>query len=254
MAETVDSVEAPPEEEALEPQQDDGQHGAEADGSKPTDSLTDLFLQLGRDVAVLSFCETQLAASRHMPEVRRAARDVAAALLASLALLAAFVFVNVTVLLALSSAVSPWLAALILAVVWLAVGAALAVWLMVRAGQATGWKWWRVFTAGREGAHEELERARDEAAEAVRATLERLAPAITVEIATAAVPMAAGVASGVVDASGDILEASDDAIEAIAEDLPGGGVINQIWDVALTPGRFGLRIATTVLKRDEAKS
>jgi hypothetical protein len=29
-------------------------------------------------------------------------------------------------------------------------------------------------------------------------------------------------------------------------------VVNQIWDVALTPGRFGLRLATTVLKRTEA--
>jgi hypothetical protein len=26
--------------------------------------------------------------------------------------------------------------------------------------------------------------------------------------------------------------------------------VNQIWDVALMPGRFGLRVATTVLRRD----
>jgi len=40
-------------------------------------------------------------------------------------------------------------------------------------------------------------------------------------------------------------------VEAMAEDLPGGGVVNQMWDVVLTPGRFGLRVATTVLKRGE---
>jgi hypothetical protein len=40
-------------------------------------------------------------------------------------------------------------------------------------------------------------------------------------------------------------------VEAMAEDLPGGGVVNQMWDVVLMPGRFGFRVATTVLKRGE---
>jgi hypothetical protein len=83
----------------------------------------------------------------------------------------------------------------------------------------------------------------------VRATLERLAPAITVEIATAAVPMAGDMAGSVVDVGGDLLEASDDMVEAIVDDLPGGSVMNQMWDVVLMPGRFGVRVATTVLKR-----
>ena len=39
-------------------------------------------------------------------------------------------------------------------------------------------------------------------------------------------------------------------VEEIVEDLPGGGVVNQVWDVVLAPGRFGIRVATTVLKRD----
>jgi hypothetical protein len=30
------------------------------------------------------------------------------------------------------------------------------------------------------------------------------------------------------------------------------GVVNQIWDVALMPGRLGIRVATTVLKRDQS--
>ena len=98
----------------------------------------------------------------------------------------------------------------------------------------------------------DLERAREEAEEAVRETLARLGPAVTVEIASAAVPVAGEMADGVVDAAGGILEASDDAVEAMAEDLPGGSVVNQMWDVVLMPGRFGLRVATTVLKRDES--
>lgn len=66
--------------------------------------------------------------------------------------------------------------------------------------------------------------------------------------------MATGMAGGVVDAGGDVLEASDDMVEALAEDLPGGGVVNQMWDVVLMPGRYGLRVATTVLKRGEPDS
>ena len=54
--------------------------------------------------------------------------------------------------------------------------------------------------------------------------------------------------------SDDLLEASDDIVEAIADDLPGGSVVNQIWDVVLIPGRFGVRVATTVLRRDPPTS
>ncbi len=187
-----------------------------------------------------------------MPEVRRTARDLAAAAVAGIAFLTAFVFLNVAAMLGLSSAVSPWLAAVILALVWIAIGVVLVLALMVRAGNVTGWKWWRVFTAGQEEAMKDLERARDEAEQAVRETLTKLGPAVTVEIASAAVPMAGDMADGVVDAAGGILEASDDAVEAIADDLPGGSVVNQMWDVVLMPGRFGLRVATTVLKRDES--
>ena len=52
-----------------------------------------------------------------------------------------------------------------------------------------------------------------------------------------------------VEAGGDLLEVSDDVVEALADELPGGGVVNQIWDVVLMPGRFGVRVATTVLRR-----
>jgi hypothetical protein len=67
------------------------------------------------------------------------------------------------------------------------------------------------------------------------------------------VAMAGDMADDVVDAGQDILETSDDLVEAIAEDLPGGGVVNQIWDVVLMPGRFGLKVATTVLKSGDSR-
>jgi hypothetical protein len=63
--------------------------------------------------------------------------------------------------------------------------------------------------------------------------------------------MATDAVGGVVDVGGDLIEASDDVVEGIAEDLPGGGVVNQMWDVVLMPGRFGVKVATTVLKRGE---
>jgi hypothetical protein len=247
VAETDEWVEAPPEDEAQT------EEHAPAEDKAP--SVTELLVELGRDVSVLAFCEAHLAASRNMPEVRRAARDLAAAVVAGLAFLTAFVFVNVAAVLGLSSVLEAWLAAVVLALIWIALGAALGIALLVRAGHVTGWKWWRVFSAGAEDTLHDLERARDEAEQAVRETLERLAPALTIEIAAAAVPMAtdmAGdVAEGIVDVGSDLIEASDDMVEAIADDLPGGGVVNQMWDVVLMPGRFGIRAATTVFKRGE---
>jgi hypothetical protein len=218
-------------------------------------SITELLVQLGRDASVLVFLESQLAASRNLPEVRRASRDIGGALVAGLAFLTAFAFGNVAAQHALTKVVSPWLAALILCACWLALGAALTLALMVRAGHVTGWRWWRVFRAGPEESLEDLERARADAEEAVRETLMRLAPAMTIEIASASVAVAGDVAGdvagGVVDTGGDILEASDDVVEAMTEDLPAGSVVNQMWDIVLMPGRAGVKVATTVLRRGE---
>jgi hypothetical protein len=240
MAETVEPVDVSP----------DGDEPSEP-GESP--SVTELVVQLGRDLSVLALCEAQLRASRNMPEVRRAARDLAAALLVGLALATAFVFANVAAFEGLRAVVSGWVAALLLCAVWLAVGGSLLIALLVRAGRATGWKWWRVFRAGPTDSTKDLEEARADAEQAVLETLERLAPAITIEIATAAVANAGEMAEGVLDVGEDLLEASDDIVEAIADDLPAGGVVNQIWDVALMPGRYGLKVVTTVLKREPSQ-
>jgi hypothetical protein len=215
-------------------------------------SITELVVQLGRDVSILVFLESQLAASRNLPEVRRASRDIAGALIAVLAFLTAFVFANVAAFGALRAAdVSAWIAALVLCVAWLALGAAVTLALMVRAGHVTGWRWWRVFRAGPEESLEDLEAARANAEQTVRETLGQLAPAMTIEIASASVSVAGDMAGDVVDAGADILETSDQIVEAIAEELPGGSVVNQMWDVVLAPGRFGVKAATTVFRRGD---
>lgn len=257
MAETVDEVAASlPEGETDEPEEprSETEETSETEEQKEAPSLTELLVELGHDVSVLAFCEGQLAISRNAPEVRRAARDIAAAVVVALAFATAFVFVNVAAVYGLSRVMSWWLAALVLAAIWLVIGTVLLVVLMVRAGQVTGWKWWRVFKEGPEETREDLERARDEAEKAVYDTLGRLTPVISVEIASAAIPIAGGMAGGVVDAGDNLLEASDDIVEAIAEDLPGGSVVNQVWDVVLMPGRFGVKVATTVLKRNDSGS
>jgi hypothetical protein len=46
----------------------------------------------------------------------------------------------------------------------------------------------------------------------------------------------------------ELLEASEDVVDLIEEQLPGGGAVGQVVDVVLYPGRLGLRVATTVLR------
>jgi len=151
-------------------------------------SLTQLLEQLGRQTTALAFYEARLGASRHEDEIRLAAGGVGAAALTVLALLTAFALVNTGAVLALSTAVSGWVAAFALAAAWTLVAAVVALVLRARAKRLRAWK------------VRDAEEAREEAAQAVRETLERLAPAITKEIALAAVPAAADMAGGVVDA------------------------------------------------------
>jgi hypothetical protein len=216
----------------------------EADGAG---SVTELVEQLGRELGVLALCEAQLEAARNAPGVRRGAAAVAGAGVGAIAFLTAFVFLNVAVVSGLSAVVATWLASLLLAAGWLAVGGSL---LVVFAARARRWRLWTAFAQSSTEAVTGLEQARDEAVGGVRATLERLGPAIAVQVASAAVPAAGDIAGGVVGMGDDLLDASDEIVEAIADEIPGGGVVNQIWDVVLMPGRFGIRVATTVLRRD----
>jgi hypothetical protein len=194
-------------------------------------TTTELVAQFAHDVAVLAVCEAQLAASRNRPQLRRAARDVVTGLVAIVALVASFVFANVAMYLGLSRAVSDAAAALVLGGAWLVLGAVLLAALATRV---------RHLRAG----SGDLEQKRDEAETAVRASLERMGAALSVELASAVVPMAGGAA---LDVGDDVLDAAEHVVEEIAEVAPGGNVVAQIWSVVLLPGRWGLRAATTVL-------
>jgi Putative Actinobacterial Holin-X, holin superfamily III len=203
--------------------------------SEEEESVGELLEQLGRELAALVYYESRLVASRNKRQLQRAGLGVAAVLGVVAALLAALVLANTAALLALATVMDGWLAALVLAAVWTAVAAVLALAL------------WRRVKRAAEGEGETVEEARARVEEDVRATLERLGPVITKEIALAAVPSADGIA----DLGEDLIEGADEFVEEIVEELPGGGVVNQVWDVVLAPGRFGIRVATTVLKRGE---
>jgi hypothetical protein len=203
-------------------------------------SLTELLEQLGRQMSALIFYEARLAASRHKDEIRLAAGGAFATLVTALAFLTAFALANVAAVRALSSSLADWVAPLVLAGAWAVLGAVIALVLRARAKRIRAWK------------VRDADEARAEAAQAVRETLDQLAPVITKEIALAAVPMAGDMASGVIDAGEEILDTADEILDDITDDISGGGVVNQIWDVALMPGRLGIRVATTVLKRDQS--
>ena len=220
---TAESADARPEEE-----------------NENEQSLTQLLERLAQEVSALVFYETRLAAARHKPEIARAARDVTVVLVTAVALLTAFAFANTAAVQALSTRLSDWVAPLVLAAAWALIGALLALLIVRRARRSRAWTL------------EEAEAARAEAEQAVRDTLEHLAPVITKEIALAAIPAAGDVAEGLFDAGEEIVESADELVDAITDDIPGGGFVNQIWDIALMPGRLGIRVVTTVLKRSDS--
>jgi len=219
--------------------------GPEADSlteDEARESVTELLEQLGREVSALVVCEARLAASRHAPELRRAARDVAAALAAALAFLTAFVLANAAAMRALSTTLDDWMAPLVLAAAWTVVGGLLALYVRARARRVTGRD------------VKNAEEARTEAEQVVRETLEQLIPAISREVALAAIPVASGIASGVIDAGEEMLEDVDEFVDGLAEDVPGGGAVNQMWDIALMPGRLGVRVATAFIRLGDSSS
>jgi hypothetical protein len=238
---------AQPEREGDGRDNDAEQREAEVEERERDHSATELVEELGRELAALAICEGRLESARNAPEVRRAAAGAGAAVAAGVAVLTAFALANVAAVAGLATVLPTWLAAVVLAVAWAAVGAALALPLAARARRLP---LWTAFGRVSEDDLAELAQARDEAGHAVRETLERLGPALAVEVASAAIPAAGDIAGGVVESADGLLEASDDIVESLAAEIPAGGVVNQIWDVVLMPGRFGLRVATTVLRRD----
>jgi Putative Actinobacterial Holin-X, holin superfamily III len=218
----------------------DGADPAREDDERD-ETVTELLDELRREVGALALLQARSVALRHREELRRAARDLVLALALVVAGLTVFALANVAILLALSTWLAPWLAAVVLTVAWGVVAGGLALVLWGRVKGATTWS------------ADVAEEARASGEEAVRETLERLTVVVTREIALAAVPVAGDVAEGLVDAGDELIESADDAIETLMEDIPGGGVVNQMWDIVLMPGRLGIRVATTFLRIADPK-
>jgi hypothetical protein len=255
----VDGV-APESESGAEPEDDDRESEAEAEADDreseaeaeddDQESVSELVEQVGLDAAVVALRRGQLELAEHGAEVRRATRAGVAAAICAVALLTAFVFANWALASALSSPLPGWRAPLVLAAAWLAIaGIVSALW--VRAERISVKNWLR--DLGEADTAARRQEAVEEAEQQLLQTLDRLADAIAQAaqegIASAVLPVAGGmvdVGEGMVDATGDVLEAADEITDTIEEAVPGGIVVNRAFDVALAPGRFGVRVARTV--------
>jgi hypothetical protein len=214
--------------------------------------------------AALGAAHLQLAAARNRTQVRRRAVDAGGPVAVALFLLTAFGLANAAAVISLATAMPTWAAALALAGAWIVVAALTALALKLRADRGVGWPWWRPLTAGPADAIERLEAERARAEQEVRETVAELAPRLSEAAVAAALPVAmsvagamaaeaaavaADVAGDAVDAGSDLIEASDEIVESITVEMPGGRLVNQVWDVVLTPGRWGVKVVTTVLRR-----
>ncbi len=208
-------------------------------------SLTDLAEQLARDSGRLTLHEAGLAASQHVPELRRVALGLGLAIAVVLAFLAAFALGNWAAVAALSTWLPEWLAALVVAAAWAAVGVVLLAIARSRLRGGSAGVWIRLFGDEREQAIAELQASRDDAEQAARDSLDRfgagVAAASAAQLADAVVPLMS-------DLGDELLEASEDVVEDLVESIPGAGAIGQVVDIVLFPGRVGFRIATTVFR------
>jgi hypothetical protein len=203
------------------------------------DSIMELVERFGRDSSVLVLREAELAAARHETDVRRAGHDATAAAIAAVALGTAFLLANWAAVRGLSGSLSSWRAPLLLAAVWLVVGIAVAALPLSRV---------RHLLSRPSPSIEEREQARDDAVQRVRESLEQLGSSLADEAQARMVSAMVPSADGMLETGEDVLEASEELLEDMVESAPGGSVVGQVIDFALIPGRYGIRVATTVLK------
>jgi uncharacterized integral membrane protein len=212
-------------------------------------SVTDRVEDVARAAAVLAARGGELAAVQHRDDVRRVARTGLGVGLVAVALLAAFALANVAAVQALWPSLESWRAPLLLAAVWLVVALA-GVLAIAR------WEPWlrRLLRRDDIGQAEQLaqrqaafDAAQSELHEALQALTAATAAAAQREIAEAIVPDSiADVGEGLADAGDRALDMVDGVTDTIEERIPGGVVVNRAFDIALTPGRIGVRAARSV--------
>jgi hypothetical protein len=208
-------------------------------------SLAELIERLGHDSSRLALHEAALSASRHAPDLRRVAAGAGVVVTIVLAFLAAFALGNWAAVDGLATVLPVWLAALAVAAVWVVVGVVLVAVVRRRLLRGSTGVWVRVLGQDRDDAVAQLQASRDEAERAVRETLDALGPAIA---AAAAEQMMESAVPFAEEMGEELLEASEEVVDAIADRLPGAGAVGQVVDIVLFPGRVGLRVATAVLR------
>lgn len=250
MAEVVDTAAA--EEAGQEDASPNGEPDRGADEAGEQLQTAELLERVGRDASTLVLREVQLATSRHIPALRRAARDLTGVVGVVVAFGTAFVLANWAIVEALWPSLPGWRAPLVLTGIWVAVGAVLLTLLLVRTSRLLGWRWWRAAVADPDEVVRDREQARDEAEAAMRASLGEFADAVArdagVLVTAAVVPLAGGAA----EAGEKVIDAVDDMTDALEEKVPGGGVVNRVTDLALKPGRFALGVVHKGLARDDS--
>ncbi len=237
---------------------------AEPEPESPNDDATGPTRQqlekFRRDLAEFVRLETLLAATSRAPRLRRAGADALGVLAVVVALVAVFALVNVAILLAIATVLPAWAAALILAGAWLCVAGIKGAYLARRGAPVLA-----ALRGDGSGAPTALITARDAAWQDLREDLESLGPPLADQAVAVAVPlavrlatrMAAAAAGGAVegvvveveDVGRDLVEESEEVVEELAEDVPGASIANTVWSLALLPGRTGVRMVATVLKR-----
>jgi hypothetical protein len=225
-----------------------------ADAEEPPTDQT--FSARVEDVALaaglVAYRGADVAAARRQPDVRRVFFDVASVAVVALAALTAFAFANWAAASALTKVVSDWFAAVILALIWISV--AILVGAFFFRGEREVRSLRRVLAKDVSDTLPERLEALEEANQTLRDRLDALADAIAAaaqeRIAAAILPVAGGmveVGEDMVDATDDVIEAADEITDAIEENVPGGIVVNRVFDFVLVPGKFGIRVARNVL-------
>lgn len=215
-------------------------------------SVSEHVEQVARAAASLTFRAAELGTARRLPQVRHAAREVVGVAALCASLITAFGFGNWAAASALSTVLTDWQAALVLAAAWVTVGVLLTAWLLPAEKLVRNPR--RVLAPASADNLEERQKALEQAEQTLRETIDRLGEAIAFaaeqRIAAAVLPLAGGmveVGEEMVEATDEVIEAADEITDVIEERLPGGEVVNRVFDVVLVPGRFGVRIARSVL-------
>jgi hypothetical protein len=233
VAEDVEQVEAEP------------QNGAAA-------SVPEMAEETGLAAGVVAFQAARVGAARRAPEVRSAAFDGVVAIGLALATITAFALANWAAVEGLQNELSGWRAPLVLAGAWLVCGLACAAVLLGRRHRLARLR--HALAIDRAEALAERRQALADAEEKLRARLTELAEAVAhaaeARIAAAIVPLAGGmveVGEEMVEATDEVIEAAEEIAEVLEERVPGGVVVNRAFELALAPGRFGVRVVKGVL-------